>query len=177
MRIFSLLLTVLPIFSCTSLKEQTATQVNKTEKSEPTAVTLEFNDGPQTIIYKTTRDYKTFVPVILSKDKSEIVSYPHPKDLFYNGKFAYPTQLNEGFLLDNKGINTNVAFLNTTYEKYAKLDSVPSLNDLYEMILDKSPLIELYNCGNKYAFNNLLTDLNSLIESNVLNECKCHYKQ
>ena len=33
--------------------------------------------GPQTIVYKTKKDYYNLVPVLLSDDKTEIISYPH----------------------------------------------------------------------------------------------------
>jgi hypothetical protein len=149
-------------------------EAKETDKDK---VILNFKDGPQTVIYKTKKDYKKFVPITLSDDKSKITSYPHPKDIFYKGELAYPTELKNGYLLDNRGINNNVAFLNITYEDYSKLEKVPLLEELYKMILDKDPLSEIYNCGNRYTFKNEISDLNKLIENNGLKECKCLKKE
>lgn len=129
-------------------------------------------DGPPAMVYKTKKDYSENVPVMLSADGSKIVSYPSAKDVYYKGKLAYPIKLSDGYLLDNRGIGINVAFLKITYEKYSQLSSVPSLIDLYEMIIDKDPLTELYNCGNRYKYKNEVKDLNQLIKGN-LKGCSC----
>ncbi len=175
MKKFLFILSVLIINSCTTVNKNTITmEAKETDKNE---VILNFKDGPQTVIYKTKKDYKKFVPVILSDDKSKIVSYPHPKDIFYKGVLAYPTELKDEYLLDNRGINIYVAFLNITYEEYSKLEKVPLLDELFKMILDKDPLTEIYNCGNRYSFKNEISDLNRLIENNGLKECKCLIKE
>jgi len=165
------ILSVVIISSCSSIKKNKITMEAK--EADKDKVIMNFKAGPQTIVYKTKRDYNKFVPVTLSEDKSKIVSYPHPKDVFYKGEFAYPTELINGYLLDNKGINNNVAFLNITYEDYSKLEKVPLLDDLFSMIIDKDPLLEIYNCGNRYTFKNELSDLNKLLENNGLKDCKC----
>jgi len=169
------ILSVLIMNSCSTVKKNKITmEATETDKDK---VILNFKAGPKTIIYKTKKDYNNFVPVTLSEDKSKIVSYPHPKDVFYKGELAYPTELNNRYLLDNRGINSNVAFLNITYEDYSKLEKVPLLNELFSMILDKDPLIEIYNCGNRYTFKNEIFDLNKLIENNGLKNCKCLTKE
>lgn len=171
MKSFLFLLSVLIMNSCCTVKKNKITQEAK--EADKDKIHLNFKAGPQTIIYKTKQDYKLFVPVMLSEDKSTIVSYPHPKDVFLNGEIAYPNELINGYLLDNKGINENVAFLNINYEDYSKLEKIPQLDELFTMILDKDPLTEIYNCGNKYTFKNGVSDLNKLIENNGLKECKC----
>ena len=40
-------------------------------------------------------------------------------------------------LVDNKGINPQVAFLKFTYEEYSKLTEAPAMDTLMENILDK----------------------------------------
>jgi len=58
-------------------------------------------------------DYSKLVPVTLSNDKTKISSFPHPKDVYYNGELAYPTQLEEGLFIGLiAGFLQNVAFLN-----------------------------------------------------------------
>lgn len=132
-----------------------------------------FSPGPPAIVYKTKKDYSKNIPVILSDDKLEIVSYPHPNDVKTVDGFQYPTQLKNGYLLDNRGININVAFLKLTYEEYTKMPVVPSLKELYGMIIEKNPILEMYNCGNKKSFKNIVQELNSLIKNKQLKtECK-----
>ncbi|MBS1536485.1 MAG: hypothetical protein JST20_01900 [Bacteroidetes bacterium] len=102
-----------------------------------------------------------------------MVSYPHPKDIALGSGFPFPTLLHEGYLLDNRGIGKNVAFLKWTYEEYSQLTAVPSLDELYGMILDKDPLVELCDCGNKTAFDDAPKQLNQLIDIKKLRKvCK-----
>jgi hypothetical protein len=171
MKSLIIIISILIMNSCSSVKNnKIAMKAKETDKDK---VILNFKAGPPTIIYKTKKDYNKFVPVILSEDKSKIVSYPHPTDILVNDKFSYPTQLEKGYLLDNRGINKNAAFLNMTYEEYSKLETAPLLEKLFSMIVDNDPLIEIYNCGNRYTFKNEISDLNKLINNNELMRCKC----
>lgn len=121
--------------------------------------------APQVIIYKTKEDCSKLVPVILSADKKSVASYPDIRDVVQNGKYPYPTPLSDGYLLDNRGISANVAFLRISYEEYAALPSTPTADELYAMILHKSPVKKMYACGLRNKFNNLETELNSVIQS------------
>jgi hypothetical protein len=121
--------------------------------------------GPNIYIYKTRGDYYTQVPIGLSADKKTIVSYPDIKDVFTNGKLAYPTVLEDGFLLDNRGISENVAFLKLTYQQYATLKATPNPDSLFNLILDNDPLTLLYDCGSKNNYQNLPGQLNELIKA------------
>lgn len=128
---------------------------------------------PRIVIYKTTRDYSHNVPVLLTDDKTRIVSYPHPTDLFSGDKLALPSLLHDGYLLDNRGIHKNVAFLKYTYEEYSKRKDAPSLEELEKNIIDKDPLLELWDCGDKNSYTDLQTQLNDWIDKNMLPErCK-----
>lgn len=109
----------------------------------------------------------------LSEDKSKVIGYPDIRDVYYKGELAYPTRLHQGYLLDNRGINQNSAFLNITYKKYSQLSETPSSIELFSMILDNNPFTELYNCGNRYQFTNEVEELNEIIDNNELNAvCK-----
>lgn len=128
--------------------------------------------GPHAIVYKTRKDYSKLVPVTLSADGKQIVSYPAPTDLKAGDKLLYPTHLHHSYLLDNRGIGVNTAFLNISYERYASLTSAPSLKQLQRMILSRSPFKELCDCGplNKYA--DPQRELNLLIDKGLLKK-KC----
>lgn len=157
----------------------------------------DFSAGPHVMVYKTKADYSTKVPVILSDDKTRITSYPDPSDLTGgdaypsppaddkpnkpnppkvqtdNNNLPTPTPLNEGYLLDNRGINLNVAFLDISYQNYTKLKGAPSLKDMYSVIIDKNPLTELCDCGNRYAFKDVKEQINILIKTKKLRSvCK-----
>ncbi len=119
--------------------------------------------GPDVIIYKTKADYYQLVPVIMNEEKTEIVSFPAPQDLRYKGKPAIPGRLAEDFLLDNRGINENVAFLNISYEEYMNLAKAPSVEELKKQIIDTDPLIVMYNCGKRQLYKNEIEELNKLI--------------
>jgi len=137
------------------------------------AFTPIFLPGPPTLVYKTKANYNQLVPVILDEDRKEIISYPHPKDVLRNHKLAMPTALAEGYLLDERGIGLQVAFLKLTYEEYAKLEQAPPLAEMYAMIVDKDPLVFLCNCGNGSAFTNKEQQLNALIKAKELTKvCK-----
>ena len=125
---------------------------------------------PHVFIYKTKHDYKNNVPVLLSEDKTQIVSYPHPTDLIIGGNLALPLQLQNGYLLDNRGINKNVAFLKYTYQEYSNFKSAPKLEELYKNIIDKDPLTELYDCGKKASFVDLKKQINEIIANKQLAE-------
>ena len=145
---------------CKKITTETAKEnVNMTEKSKP---------FPPTIIYKTKSDYYNNVPVTLNDNKTMINSFPDVKDVFYKGELAYPTKLNSGYFLDNRGISKNVAFLKFTYEEYSKLDKTPSIDELFNNIIEKNPLSEMYMCDCSRDSE----VVNKIILSNTLKNCK-----
>lgn len=157
------------MLSCNSSKKN-MDQTNAT-KEDP-ASPSNSQAGPPAIIYKTKSDYYDKVPVTLSEDKSKVVSYPGSRDVYYKGNLAYPTKLNDGFLLDNRGIDENVAFLDITYEVFSKSMRVYSAEELHKMILDDDPITEMYDCGSKYKFKDLEAELNSAIDNGKLSTFK-----
>ncbi len=128
--------------------------------------------GEQAIIYKTNGDYSKNVAVTLNDSHSSIIAYPAPADVYRNGKLAYPEALGNGFLLDNRGINANTAFLNLTYEEYAKLSAAPPLADMMAQIKDKEPITEIYNLGSRSTYKNEVADINRIISKGDLSRFK-----
>ncbi len=110
---------------------------------------------PEIVIYKTDNDYLQNVPVIMDAAHKNIVSYPDPKDVYLNGVLAVPTPLKHGYLLDNRGINENVAFTSYTYEDYSKLAKAPSVDEVKEKIIAYYPIIEMYYCGERNTNDNI----------------------
>jgi len=113
---------------------------------------------PPIVVYKMTKDYSKNVAITLSGDKKTIVSYPARTDV---SEISYPTPLNKGYWLDNRGISPNTAFLSITYEEYAKLKKTPDLEELYSMIIDKDPIKKMYICGRG---GGVVPELNTLIK-------------
>jgi hypothetical protein len=128
--------------------------------------------GPRIIIYKTKADYFLNIPVGMSADKKTINSYPAIQDIYTNGKLAFPTKLKDGFLLDNRGISPEVAFIRLTYEQYAALPATPALSELQDMIIDRDPITVMYDCGNRNSFQNIIEDINKLIAKNDFSKFK-----
>lgn len=124
--------------------------------------------SPHVYIYKTKADYYSKVPILLSETKEEIISYPHPTDLFINNKLCLPTKLENGYLLDNRGINLNVAFLKMEYSEYSKMLTPPKIYDLKMMIIDNNPLLELYDCGTRLNYDNIEKEINTIIRKGDL---------
>lgn len=155
--------------------------VSCSKKSQPvTAATTEIKEQtggssmalPPCIIYKTRADYTSYVPVSLSGDKTRITSYPDASDIRKQGTAVYPQPLCGGFFLDNRGIGPDVAFLSITYDVYQAQTKTPSADDLFQQLLDKDPLLEMYQCGNRYQYNDIVRELNQIIDSGKLSDCK-----
>ncbi len=139
-----------------------ATVSSGTISRQPSAPT---QAGPPVVVYKTTKDYSRNVPVGLSADGTRIVSYPAVSDV---RGLPYPTPLADGYLLDNRGIGRNVAFLSYTYEEYAALPATPSPEELMEKVIDKHPLLEIHFLGNRYQYKDITRELNERIEAGEL---------
>jgi hypothetical protein len=129
---------------------------------------LETFINPPVIIYKTRKDYSDKVPVGLSADKLSVVSYPDKGDIFYGGNFATPTLLAKGYLLDNRGIYLNSAFLKVTYEEYSRLAATPTAESLINLILDNDPFTEIYSC----KCSRDTVELNRMIAEGLTKICK-----
>lgn len=148
---------------------QTTTMDTNSSGSAPAQ--LDFNAGPPTIVYKTKNDYTDKVAIILQKDKTSIASYPHPRDIAKRGNEVKPTVLANGYLLDNQGINAQVAFTRYTFAQYAALPKAPTLAELQVSIIDKDPLEQICHCGNRNQFKQVEDNLNQLIAQNLI-PCK-----
>lgn len=128
--------------------------------------------GPKAIIYLTRSDYFYNVPVILSADKKTLVSYPDPRDLTVNGKLCLPTRLEKEYLLDNRGITPDAAYISMSYEAYSKLLQAPSSEEIMNMIVDKNPFRRMYLGNVKSSYQDIENQLNTIITSGNLKNLK-----
>jgi len=158
---------ILFLFAC-------KTKDNTRKTDTPITYIPVFNaTGPPLLVYKTKGNYNNLVPVFLSEDNGEIVSYPHPKDLISGNKLQMPVVLPKGYLLDQRGIGLNIAFLKMSYEEYSELKEPPSITELNNMIIDREPLEELCNCGVKTSEKDWIQILTHLINENkIRTTCK-----
>lgn len=159
-----IILLIMVSISCKTNLKQTSDKEKKQE-----TINVVSMPGPPAIVYKTKMDYFYLVPVILSDDKSKIVSYPAVSDIKIGGKYTYPTKLLNNYLLDNRGITKNIAFLSLTYEEYGKLEKTPTPEELFKKIIDDDPLLEIYQCGIKSDYKNIIEEINRLIQEDKLN--------
>ena len=127
---------------------------------------------PHVLIYKTKRDYRNLVPVVLSPDKKQVESYPAPADLPTGSATVLPVLLHKGYLLDKIGIGTNTAYTQYTYAAYRNLKELPPPSILVKKLKDKNPLTELYDCGPRNSSNGTVKQLNMIIDSGQLST-KC----
>lgn len=117
------------------------------------------------IIYKTRADYSNLVPVMMDSSKTIIVAYPAPSDLGNESGLLLPLGLTDGYLLDNKGIGLNVAFTSYTYKEYILFEQAPDLGLLTQKIIDRDPLLEIYDCRNCSSIRGNLIKINRLIQN------------
>lgn len=128
--------------------------------------------GPNVMIYKTSADYFMHVPVTLSQDKKSILSYPAPGDVFFNGDLAYPVKLEDGFLLDRRGITVNSGFLSWTYYEYSRFETTPSPDELMKKMLEVDPFTIIYDCGKISKYRDLEKELNEKIRNRAFTDFK-----
>ena len=74
---FSTILVLIVIISCKTNLKMAAVPV----KNHSKRVVL---NTPQVVVYKTTKDYSQLVPIIMNAEKTKIISYPAPVDVFFN---------------------------------------------------------------------------------------------
>lgn len=127
---------------------------------------------PHVVVYKAQPKYRNLVPVELSSDKKTVESYPGPGDVKIGSGFPRPVSLHGGYWLDKIGVGLHTAYIRLSYEQYSKLTVAPTAEELYKMIVVKSPMTELYDCGVRDGYNNSVKRLNGLIDKKQLKK-KC----
>ncbi len=124
------------------------------------------------VIYKTQTDCSKQVPIMLSDDPQDLISYPHPNDLRYaDGRFRYPVLLEDGYYLDRKGIGPKTNFLRISYEEYAA--NPPAPPTLLNLVDHSAKILEIWHCYLNINEENLIDSLNFFIfNQKLMNRCK-----
>jgi hypothetical protein len=115
------------------------------------------------VIYKTRKDYRDYVTVQLSEDGSSVKAYPAPTDVLAQK----PLELAGGYLL--KRMLGNV-YLSLTIEDYASSPDSYSPEELFDLVMDKDPYLEIYECSE--CSRGDTASLNQLIRQGKLKGCK-----
>ena len=118
--------------------------------------------GP-VIVYKTAFDYSNNVTVQLSEDGKKVTAYPGRLDAI-NQK---PVELANGYLLKRM---VGDAVLSLTIQEYAASSVIYSSTDLYNLIIDKNPYIEKFECCECTGKDTAA--INELIRKNQLYKCE-----
>ncbi len=145
----------------------------KSENSKPihpdSKAVVENNQPMRKImVFKPYQDVYNLVPVRLSQDKKEVLSYPAASDLPDLGI----QKLENGYLLDLIGVNENTAYLNITINEYKTSSRSFSLKELKSNIGNVNPYLELYECQYDSIKTSVNEALNQWIKIGALNK-KC----
>lgn len=167
-RNFLLIACLVVLSSCGSTKKDVS--IEQISMESP-ALSVGLKTSPAALVYKTRGDYFQRVPVTMNASKDSIIAYPDPVDVRLGDQLAVPTKLKKDYLLDNRGIGRNTAFLTYTYQNYAALSKVPTMNQLMDSLLDRNPLTELWDCGPRSLYKKEVDELNALMEKGFPN-CK-----
>ncbi len=156
---------LLSTWSCnSSLKKNPKSTSTASEVTSSSVAAL-----PSAIVYRTSGNYNNHVPVTLNSDGTAILSYPDPRDVASPN--VTPIELENGYLLDRRGVNLNTAYLDYTYEEYAALGNTPSTKELMEHILAKNAITEMYRLPIKASEAIANPDICNKFITNGFNEC------
>ena len=118
--------------------------------------------GP-VVVYKTWKDYRDHVTVQLSEDGGSLLAFPGPDDVLAQR----PIELEDGYLLKRMVGN---AYLSLTIEDYASSAKNYSAEELYDLVIDKKPYMEIYECSECSGGDT--ASINHLIRQGSLDCCK-----
>lgn len=122
---------------------------------------------PKVRIYKTNGDYYDKVPVTLNASRTALLSFPAPTDL----SGSEPVKLDDGFLLDRRGITPSTAFTRWTYAEYSALPSAPSPKEIMENLIPDARVTSLYEMPFTVGTSDVVKRCNALI-ADSLPDCR-----
>lgn len=124
-------------------------------------------------IYKTNGDYDNYVPVSLDASRKQIMSFPAPSDL---SESSMPVKLDNGYLLDRRGVGENTAFTRYTYKEYMALQEAPAPSELIKAIIPDARVTEIVEMPFTVGSTDEVSRCNELITAG-LPGCKVLFPQ
>lgn len=106
--------------------------------------------GPGPYIAKTRNDYSKYVWINMSLDKETIISHSSPTDIKSHTDFN-KLVLHDGYFINSFAWGSNDVPIDVTIADYSKMKEDLSIEQMKNLILDKYPYVELYDCGKRYA--------------------------
>ena len=94
---------------------------------------------PKATAFKMSGDYADNVAITIGPD-GNISYYPAPSDI---SKSSAPTNLGNGWWLNNQGIGYGSVFTKFTYDEYSKLPSAPSPKELLDAVIPGARVVEM----------------------------------
>jgi hypothetical protein len=155
------------VFSCANSKR---TQVEEMTKKPDCGLPLVnesiFEPQKETrkiIVYKSKKDYSTFVPIHLAEDKKNIIGYPAKEDLKSLDN-SNALAVENGYYIDLVGVNLNTVFTSYTLESYQKINNL-TLEEFKNHIIELNPFEEMYICDSRYSYK----EIEQFIKKGTLN--------
>lgn len=155
------------VFSCASSKRNQVEEMNKKPDCGlpllNESIIEQQKETRKIVVYKSKKDFSTFVPIHLTEDKKNIIGYPAKEDLKLLGN-SNSLAVENGYYIDLVGMNSNTVFTSYTIEAYQKINS-PTLEEFKNHIIELNPFEEMYICNSR--FNNV--EIEQFIKNETLN--------
>ena len=165
--IYCLLISSMLLIGCSNSR-LLKSEISKPIHPAPASVVEKSQSIRKAIVFKPTQDLSDLVPVRLSDDKKEILSYPAASDL----PDLSMLKLENGYQLDLIGVNITTAYLNISINEYKTTSRNFSLEELKSKILIVNPYLELYECNYDSIKLTIHEEFNQWIKNGTLSQ-KC----
>lgn len=147
-KIFAIAFASLMLCACASQKEEEKVVETITVSGKVTpgrtlrqiGGNIPTQDLPRAVVYKMSGNATIANVPVQVNSQGEIVSFPAPSDL--NG--CEPIELENGWLLDRRGVSENTVFTTYTYAEYSKLTTPPTLDELKAAIIPDAKVVDIH---------------------------------
>lgn len=145
------LIYLLPIAAaCIGCSHKTASTAADSQQTINYTATIQYTDNrggatggskylPKASAFRMSGDYAGNVAVTLGSD-GKLIYFPAPSDISRHSK---PTDLGDGWWLNNQGISENSVFTRYTFEEYSQLPAAPSAEDLKKAIIPGARILKM----------------------------------
>ena len=143
------ILLAIPLFiiaaACTHKTENTKKDMEYSEGVAHVGTVIGYRNSkpvnaiPKATAFRMTGDYANNVAITLNADGS-LAYFPDPSDISAN---SAPTNLGNGWWLNNQGISAKSVFTKYTFAEYSKLKKVPSSAELKAAVIPGAKVSEM----------------------------------